>query len=353
MSVGKTPEPDDPFEYYLNYREKVGKSRSTILNDEAAIDLFQEFLQEQKVAPEDVTPEICTRFLNWLEYEEGYAERTTVEHGEKVHGFYQYYSTRGFYDANPMGVALDEDNRSRNKTKRVPEVTVSQMREIIANISHPLNLVIILILAKTGIRRGELYNIDLRDLNIDDGRLDDILPEPRGEIKHNPDSLYIPHKIRENQEYNGEVREKGNKRERGTTIPIDDELKQVLIYWLAIRPPANSPAQPLLTTPEAQGTGQEFGDRIRYDNVYVRVREVAEREGLWHSPGRSGDQSTANINVHFFRHFFTTHMRDRADDALVKFIRGDVGDDVMDEYTHQWGNKVEQEYKESIYKLIR
>lgn len=352
MSSGEIPDPDDPFDHFIDYRENIGKKGSTIRNDEAATSYYQEFLNEQEIEPGDATPQICLQFLDWLEYNKDLAERTTLEHGEKIRTFYKYYNSRGYYEANPMEIALNEDDRKRQKTKRVPEVSISKMREIIANISHPLNLIIIFIIAKTGIRRGEVYNIDLRDLYIDDPRVREILPEPRGEIRHKPDSLYIPSEVEEQKEYNGEIREMGNKRERGTTIPIDEELKQVLIYWVAVRPPANSPARPLLTTPEAQGTGQMFGDRIRYDNVYVRVREVAEREGLWHSPGRQGDQSTPNINVHFFRHFFTTHMRNRADDVLVKFIRGDVGDDILDEYTHQWGDKVKRQYNDTIYKLL-
>jgi integrase len=41
------------------------------------------------------------------------------------------------------------------------------------------------------------------------------------------------------------------------------------------------------------------------------------------------------VTPHYFRHFFTTHLRDRTGDrGIVKYLRGDVVEDVIDTYTH-------------------
>jgi protoheme ferro-lyase len=37
---------------------------------------------------------------------------------------------------------------------------------------------------------------------------------------------------------------------------------------------------------------------------------------------------------------------------LVKYIRGDVGNDIVDRYRHFWGDEVREEYTENIYKLF-
>lgn len=351
MSVGQPPNPDDVYQHFLDHRERIGRDPNTIRAERQALDLLEEFVNKKGIQPGDVTRTVASEFIQYL-YNQGYAERTVLAHARGVGRFYDYYSNTGYYEANPMELAIQKANLSREKQSRLPEVTVTEMREIIGKISHPLTLVIVLILAKTGMRRGEITNLDLRDVHIDDNRVNDQLPDPRPEIENKPDSLFVPSNVSEGDEYNGETRMAGNKRKRSTTIPIDDELKQVIVYWLAVRPPSRSPARPLLTTPDAQGKYEQFGDRVIDDHVYQRVINVAKKEGLWSSTGQKGDQVSPNMTPHFFRHFFTTHMRDRSSDLLVRFIRGDKGDDIMDEYTHQWGQKVERDYLNNIYKMI-
>lgn len=351
MSAGQPPDPDDVYEHFLDYREKIGKSLATVRTERQALNLLDDFLTENGTELGDVTTEIVSEFIQYLQ-SQGYAQRTVLCHANGVGRFYDYYNNRGYYEANPVPEAIQIANLSRESETRWPEMSVSDMREIISDITHPLTLLIIMLLAKTGMRRGEITNLDLRDIHIDDDRVSNILPEPRPEITNKPDSLFVPNKPEEGVEYNGEVRGAGNKRKRSTTIPIDDELKQTIIYYLAVRHPSRSPARPLLTTPDAQGTNEQFGDRVIDDQIYQRVVDVAKKENLWDSSGSKGDQRFPNMTPHFFRHFFTTHMRNRSNDLLVRFIRGDKGDDIMDEYTHQWGQRVEQEYENSIYKML-
>jgi integrase len=74
----------------------------------------------------------------------------------------------------------------------------------------------------------------------------------------------------------------------------------------------------------------------------------AENAG-WH---RTGGGSDENVTPHYFRHFFTTHMRDRTGDrGIVKYLRGDVAGDIIDTYTHNWGNRVRETYEQHVYSL--
>ncbi|MFY4815602.1 integrase, partial [Haloarcula sp. AONF1] len=60
-----------------------------------------------------------------------------------------------------------------------------------------------------------------------------------------------------------------------------------------------------------------------------------------------------NVTPHYFRHFFTTHLRDRTGDrGVVKYLRGDVADDVIDTYTHNWGDQVREVYEANVYRLF-
>jgi integrase len=79
---------------------------------------------------------------------------------------------------------------------------------------------------------------------------------------------------------------------------------------------------------------------------------VADRaaERGWY---REGGDATENVTPHYFRHFFTTHLRDRTGDrGIVKYLRGDVATDIIDTYTHNWGDRVREVYEANIYRLF-
>jgi integrase len=83
--------------------------------------------------------------------------------------------------------------------------------------------------------------------------------------------------------------------------------------------------------------------------VRTAVRSHCEKQG-WY---RQGGDATENVTPHYFRHFFTTHLRDiTGERGVVKYLRGDVASDVIDTYTHNWGDRVESVYQSSIYQLL-
>lgn len=147
------------------------------------------------------------------------------------------------------------------------------------------------------------------------------------------------------EELNGEARTASNKRKRATVIPIDDELMGTLKRWLAVRPDGPSSADPLFV-----GTAEGWGERLDPQAVRHVVERYA-REAGWY---RTGGGAAENVTPHYFRHFFTTHLRDRTGDrGVVKYLRGDVADDVIDTYTHNWGDQVRETYEANVYQLLR
>jgi integrase len=126
-------------------------------------------------------------------------------------------------------------------------------------------------------------------------------------------------------------------------VPVDDELAAVLTEWLAIRPDVRSPADPLFVR-----TRDHWGTRLSAKAARRIVVTHAEAAG-WH---RTGGGSDENVTPHYFRHFFTTHMRDRTGDrGIVKYLRGDVAGDIIDTYTHNWGDRVRETYERHVYSL--
>jgi integrase len=163
-------------------------------------------------------------------------------------------------------------------------------------------------------------------------------------VKDYPDSLYIPSEPTIGESFRSEERLLGNKRKRGTRIPIDQETKQALLDWVTVRPETAYP-HPLWVSPVGQPT------RIGFNNTNKKLtRSWAEETGL------VDDGTTGKFTPHWFRHFFTTNMKpgrghheNSIPPSLVKYIRGDVEEDIMKLYTHNWGDQVSDQYLDAIY----
>jgi integrase len=271
------------------------------------------------------------------------SESTVATYASYLHRFYAYMTEVGTFDANPMTLVMEEMDESINTDPARREISVPEMREFVGDVRHPLERAIVVTFLKTGMRVGELCNLDLRDLHLESGPNPDVDVDSRVQIESRPDSLFVSSEPSRNVVVNGEERTASNKRKRDTTIPVDDELERTLLEWLAIRPDARSPAEPLFTS-----TRTAWGKRLTPDMVHHTV-ETHARERGWY---RDGGGAAENVTPHYFRHFFTTHLRDRTGDrGIVKYLRGDVAQDVIDTYTHEWGDRVRSEYLANVYEL--
>ena len=335
---------DDPIEYFLEDQRYHGRSDRTIDAYGRVLRRFEEFVNQHSrgtSSPSAVGQREC---MAWVHSLRGTLEPSTVAtYASYVHRFYDYMTKVGVFDANPMALVLEEMDESidTNPTRR--EISVEGMCQFVAGIDHPLERAVVVTLLKTGMRVGECCNLDLRDLNLEIDRLEQELT-PRVELEGRPRSLYVDANAVRGATVNGDVRTASNKRRRSTIVPIDDELERVILEWLAIRPDPVSPAEPLFLD-----TGQSWGERLQPSDVRYVVERHARRHG-WY---RTGGGAAENVTPHYFRHFFTTHLRDRTGDrGVVKYLRGDVATDVIDTYTHNWGDQVRTVYERNIYSLL-
>ncbi|MFB6253717.1 MAG: tyrosine-type recombinase/integrase [Halobacteriaceae archaeon] len=333
---------EDPIEYFLEDMTFHGKTERTRQAYERVLREFESSLDSTSI--EEATQRECLAWVHSLR--EQHSESTVATYAAYLHRFYSYMTQAGRFDANPMTLIMEELDESIEKDPTRRDISIEQMQTFCASISHPLDRAIILTLLKTGIRVGELCNLDLRDIklvNIDTEQ--EFGVRPRGVLDGHKDALYVDNSISQGETVNGERRTAANKRNRETIIPIDRELKITLVTWLQIRPDSPSPADPLLVS-----TRDSWGQRLHPESVRGVVRRHARSMG-WYS---DGGNSAENVTPHYFRHFFTTYLRDRIGDrGVVKYLRGDVADDVIDTYTHNWGDRVRELYIENIYLLIK
>jgi integrase len=336
--------PEDPVGYFLQDMEYHGRSERTIDAYERVLRRFEAFLADptrhpgdRPLSPGDAGQRECMAWVHALRDE--VAGSTVATYTSYLHRFYAYMVQVGIFESNPMGLIREEMDESIDSDPTRREITLDEMRTFVASVTHPLDRAIVVTFLKTGLRVGELCNLDLRDLALD--RSEPVRPE----LNSRPRSLFVDADITSGQRYNGQARTAANKRKRSTVVPVDDELRAVLLGWLAIRPNARSSCEPLFVS-----TGDEWGRRLTPAMVRQRVKKHAAAAG-WY---RKGGAAAENVTPHYFRHFFTTHLRDRTGDrGIVKYLRGDVAEDVVDTYTHNWGDRVRDTYEKNIYWVLK
>ena len=348
-TTATTDEPDDPIAYFLEDLTYHGKTERTRDAYGRVLRRFAEFLTDPgrnasgtSLSPSEATHRDCMAWIHGLRGT--LTDSTIASYAAYLHRFYAYMTQVGVFESNPMTLVVEEMDETIEKDPQRREISVARMREFVAGITHPLDRALIVTLLKTGMRVGELCNLDLRDLALDDSEVQDAFrADPRPQLDTRPDSLYVDSEPARGGVTNGEQRVASNKRKRATVIPVDTELKPVLKRWLAIRPDTLSPADPLFVS-----TSGQWGQRLTPRAVRTVVTEHARDAGWYESGGKAAD----NVTPHYFRHFFTTHLRDRTGDrGVVKYLRGDVADDIIDTYTHNWGGQVRSTYETNIYSL--
>ena len=337
-----TPEEvSDPIAYFLDDQRYHGKSERTLEAYERVLREFEAFVTERfdgVERPREAGRRECMAWIHSLRG--GFESSTIATYASYLNRFYDYMSRIGVFEENPMALVMEELSESIDTDPTRRDISIAEMRSFVGTISHPLERAVVVTLLKTGMRVGELCNLDLRDLHL---VTDEIGLEwaPRVELERRPSSLFVSSEPARGRTVNGEERTASNKRKRDTVVPVDDEVRRVLLEWLAIRPDPVSPARPLFLD-----TRDSWGQRLTPSDV----RYVVEKHARGHGWYRTGGGTTENVTPHYFRHFFTTHLRDRTGDrGIVQYLRGDVATDVIDTYTHDWGDRVRGTYLEHIY----
>jgi integrase len=334
------------FEYYAWERYyNQGKSPTTISDFFSAVSSLERFLQQSNkfnCDPDDIGKRGAKGFKRWLIGE--VEDDTAGSYISKLDNMAQFYLSDGYYAGNPFNGLSDtiETSSTRSKsssfqTNERISVDDSRLREAIRSTHGSQKIVLLALLVKTGVRISEACNLDWEDVNIDHPLADDLLPEPRFELSDYPDTIYID--CDKTEETHG-TRSSGNKRKVDTRIPIDDELKRLLLWHALVRERRFDGENPVFMSNNCPMN--ESSDRLGTATAWKRVVAVAKEYG-WHESGRS---ELKNVTPHWFRAKFTSYMSTQLEAAanspesdfdaeprdVVKGLRGDVGDDVIEGY---------------------
>lgn len=239
------------------------------------------------------------RFLTWLRDERDFADSTISMYYSALQSFYEYLEFEGYIESNPVPrfrrrylSFLRRNKRGSSGNSERQLISIDEMRRLINSIMNPRDKAVVTLLAKTGIRRQELVNINIDDI---DWIEQSVTLKPTAK-RTNP------------------------------VVFFDDECARILRRWLQTRSNwhVNDNMKSLFVN--------EQGMRLNRNGIYNLVTKYAERLGL-HDP--HSKHLRKKFTPHCCRHWFTTHLR-RAGMPRehIKELRGDSRAETMDIYYH-------------------
>jgi len=195
------------------------------------------------------------------------------------------------------------------KTQRRQLITNNQMRTLLNSTLNPLHKAIMVLFAKTGIRRGELISIDTQEIDLEKGNI----------------------KLKSG------FRKRSNRR-----FFIDTETALVLSRWMRVRGEYAKEGEKALFVGKE---GARIGQNIVYNLVTTQAALL-----------RLHDPKSLNLEDHFsphcFRHWFTTNLRRNGmKREFIQELRGDARKEAIDIYDHIDPEELKKEYLRCIPRL--
>lgn len=328
----------DPFELFesdvLDIRDL---GRRTLNGYHVTFRDWQEFMQRQDRHPACPSEEHVKAFALFEMEEKGNAASTVENKFHHLNTTYKYWQDDPAFphpqDYNPFQLAKSKLDLTDEGKKEPPRISIEKLQDILANVTHVRDRAVIACQLKLGLRATELCNIKLAEVSIENTELrrhySEMGTHPALEEIRN--AVYIPHD------------RDGNKSRRPRLLPLDDELRRVLLRYLLTRPDTDSDWMFLSHTTYAQ-MHREYVADIWEDAFQPEYEET--------------DQHSA-VTSHFGRHRFTTYWRVEQDlnRELIKYLRGDTAGagniedrSAIDEYIHTYYEDIEQSFRENIYK---
>ncbi len=294
--------------------ELRGLTSESIRGYKGNLRIVSKFLNRNGLTLVDLSRQSLKSVLTYLTAERGVTPQTVGDYFSALSSLYKYLIWEELAEANPILPFRERylsqyKNFRGNATSERKLIKVSEMATLINSVLDPRGKAIITLLAKTGVRRGELIDIDLEDVDWGNQR-----------IKLKP------------------------KAKRSNRIVFfDDETAIILRRWLRAR--ENYNVNP--------GCGAlfvgEHGGRLGRNGVYYSVVKHAERVGL-HDP--VSDRVEDHFSPHCCRHWFTTYLRRNGmSREFIKELRGDTRGEAIDIYDHIDADELRKAYLVAIPRL--
>ena len=301
---------------YLEDAECAGLTDRTIDTYKSCLKIFSDFVGKSLI---DVEIPDLKRFKIHLEnkenrYNEKFSPKTISRYFSAIQSICEFLELEDYIDKSPMPKFrrryLKEYKRKRcyNGGSRRKIISVEEMSILVNTIMDPRDKAVLVVLAKTGIRRQECCNIDVDDID------------------------WIEQCINL----------KPTAKRTNLDVFFDDECSRVLKRWMVSRENRTNKGTKALFL-------NERGGRLGRNAIYELVVKHATKVGL-HNPNSNKIQD--RFTTHCTRHWFSTHMR-RADmpRTFIQELRGDSKMEAIDIYDHIDRKELRDSYMSCVPQL--
>lgn len=287
-----------------------GLTEESVRRYRSSISTFTRFLLERGKDFGGVGVQTLREFLYHIK-EKGASHKTMENYFAALSSFYDYLQFEGIVSSNVILPFRKRYLRTYKEDYPDPErrlLTVEEMSRLVNSILDPRDKALATLLAKTGIRRGELLKIDVDDVNW--------------------------------KEYSITLKPAAKRSNR--LVFFDDECAVVLRRWLAVR-------EKIRPRVKAFFVSYQSLNRLDRNGCYEAVVKYARRLGLHDS---RSPRLEDHFGPHCFRHFFTTFLlRNGMPREYVKELRGDVRREAIDIYHHIDREELRKSYLACVPKL--
>ena len=288
-----------------------GMTDETIRGYQSNLRIYAEYVTNTDANLIDVDNQALKGFLDYLKHTRSVKHKTVEQYFSALSAFYDYLAFEGITDTNkilPFRKRYLKMYKTDYDKPQKKLLTIEEISKLINSILDPRNKAIAVLLAKTGVRRGEMLRIDVDDINWNDYSIM-LKPTPK----------------RSNR-----------------TVFFDDECAIVLRRWLRVRGKLNPKSKALFIS-------YQTSDRLSRNGAYNAVVKYAKRLGFHDS---NSDKLEDHFGPHCFRHWFTTFLlRNGVSREYVKELRGDRRGEAIDIYHHIDREELRRTYLACIPKL--
>ena len=301
---------DELLHKYMHYSLIKGIAEITIKKRQYVLNQFRSFIERErgkhllKIDKGDVEA-----YIEFLRLERGVAPQTLEIRLSNVSGFYDFLEYEELIEFNIIPKVKARFSRNYKSAKHTHKIiSISEMSALIRSAPDIRDKALMCLMAKTGIRRNELINMNLSDLDLEGQK----------------------------------IRLKPTAKRSNSVVFFDDEAEDLLRRWLRSRTPRNK------KNLSALFIGVR-GDRLEARGVDYVIQSHALRLGL-HDP--MSDNLEDHFTSHCFRHWLTTNLAlSGMPRHFIKEIRGDANQEAVDVYIHVSPKQLKEAYLTYVPRL--
>lgn len=328
----------DPFEYFIiaviQNRDQITKSQ-TVEDYERTYEQWRDFMATTERHPACPSIKHVKSFVEWRRDVHNNSPDYIKIKFSYLNQAYEHWQRESVFphptDYNPFEIAREEISFGNDAEKTFPDLSLQDIRRVFGQITNIRGRALVGIQLKLGLRAGEVFNLQLQDIHVSHSGLHDCYPElgTHPALGDYTDVIYIP------------PDREGNKSSVPRLLPIDSELRWLLIRHLLTRPQVDRPWVFL---------SKRSFDQMNYTAINRPWKEAFH-------PEYAETEETRAITSHFGRHWFSSYCRLKMglEREHVQYMRGDLIEpinefaDAIDDYLHPQYEHIETDYRQDIF----